>query len=148
MLSRGGLYALQAVLHLARAEQGDPVPASRMATELDLPPEYLAKVLRKLRAEGMLASTRGARGGYRLLSDPRALTVEEVVRPFEDVQPLRRCLLGGPCTTERPCAAHMRRLEWNEARARILANTRLVDLLPGPNGKGTRPELPTLTDRT
>lgn len=148
MLSRSGLYALQAALHLARREDGEPVSAARMATDLDLPPEYLAKVLRRLKQEGLLTSTRGARGGYRLASDPSSLTVEEVVGPFEDVQPLKRCLLGGRCTTEDPCAAHIRRLEWNEARTRILATTRLVDLLPSPDGNGTRPEPENLTHRT
>jgi Rrf2 family protein len=101
-----------------------------MAEALDLPPEYLAKVLRRLATEGLLLSTRGARGGYRLASPAEDLTVAEVVRPFEELAPLKVCLLGGPCHTDRPCAAHLRRVEWNDAREKILAATTLVDLLP------------------
>lgn len=115
-----------------------------MADLLELPPGYLAKVLRRLKSEGLLESTRGARGGYRLARPAQELTVEHVVDPFEDVLALKRCLLGGPCHVERPCAAHERRLEWNEARKRILATTMLTDLLPeGANNGGphepTRP---------
>lgn len=75
MLSRSGIYALQATLHLARESTGEPISAARMADALQLPPDYLAKVLRRLSREGVLSSTRGARGGYRLAVPPEQLTV-------------------------------------------------------------------------
>lgn len=138
MLSRSGVYALQAALHLAQYGRDEPISASRMADALELPPEYLAKVLRRLSKEGVLESTRGARGGYSLTTTPETLSVHRVVRPFEDVTPLKRCLLGGPCHSNRPCPAHLRRLHWNEARQKILAATMLTDLLPvgSENGNG------------
>jgi len=150
VLSRSGLYALQATLHLAQDDSGRPVSAGRMAEVLDLPPEYLAKVLRQLKAEGLLTSTRGARGGYRLAVDPAELTVDRVVRPFDEVEPPKRCLLGGECDLTDPCAAHLRRLEWNAARARIFAATTLTDLLPeeADNGAGRGPiEITELNER-
>jgi Rrf2 family iron-sulfur cluster assembly transcriptional regulator len=139
MLSRGGLYALQAALHLAQHSDGESVSAARVAEGLSLPPEYLAKVLRRLAVEGILESTRGARGGYSLAHDPELLTVAQVVHPFEEVTPPNVCLLGGPCHSERPCPAHLRRLEWNAAREKILAATTLADLLP-ESDDGSEPE--------
>lgn len=135
MLSRSGLYALQAALYLAQRDRTVPVSAARMAADLAVPPEYLAKVLARMKGQGVVSSTRGYRGGYRLLQPPSQLTVEDVVRPFDRVRPLKRCLLGGTCDTEKPCAAHLRRLEWNEARTRIFQATHLTDLLP-PLGVG------------
>ena len=132
MLSRSGVYALQATLHLARQPEQGSVSAARMAEALELPAEYLAKVLRRLSQEGILISTRGAYGGYRLAHEAETLTVERVVRPFDEVKPPKVCLLGGPCHSERPCTAHLRRLEWNDARKRILADTTLHDLLTEP----------------
>lgn len=134
MLSHGGIYALQAVLYLARWTPEGPVPAARIAQELGVPPEYLAKVLQRLGQEGLLASARGARGGYRLAHAPEAITVERVVHAFEEVEPLTVCLLGGRCSSDDPCSAHLHRLEWNEARLRILASTTLADLLAGSDG--------------
>lgn len=131
MLSRGGLYALQATLYLARWAPETRVSAARMAEALEVPPEYLAKVLQRLGQDGLLEATRGAHGGYQLLPRPEELTVERVVRPFEEVEPLKVCLLGGRCDSAEPCNAHLRRLEWNEARRRILASTTLADLLTG-----------------
>lgn len=136
MLSRSGVYALQATLHLAQYGREQPVSASRMADALELPPEYLAKVLRRLSKEGVLESTRGVRGGYSLATTPETLSVHRVVRPFEDVAALKRCLLGGPCHEDRPCPAHLRRLEWNQARQKILAATMLTDLLPTESKSG------------
>ena len=149
MLSRSGVYAVQAALHLAQQPADEPVSAARMADVLELPPEYLAKVLRRLKREGVLRSTRGVNGGYRLAKAPDELTVDAVVRPFDDVEPPQRCLLGGPCHSERPCTAHLRRLKWNEARQRILATTRLTDLLPpaAGNGDGTAPRQPPETNQ-
>lgn len=144
MLSRSSVYALQAVLHLAQQPGDEPVSAASMADALHVPAGYLAKVLRRLSTEGLLTSTRGARGGYTLKVGPSELTVERVVRPFEEVRPELICLLGGPCRTEKPCPAHLRRLEWNEARRRILSDTTLCDLLPAEttNGLGRDPLAP------
>lgn len=136
MLSRSGVYALQAALHLAQFGQDEPVSASRMAEALELPPEYLAKVLRRLSKEGVLESTRGVRGGYSLTTTPETLSVHRVVEPFEEVTALKRCLLGGPCHADRPCPAHLRRLEWSQARQKILAATMLTDLLPAGSENG------------
>jgi len=150
MLSRSGLYALQATLHLAQQETEAPVSAARMARELEVPPEYLAKVMGRLKGEGIVTSTRGPRGGYRLARSPSALTVEDVVHSFESPRPLKRCLLGGACDPANPCSAHLRRLQWNEARIRILQATKLGDLLPSDpsaNGRARSSELLNRTHR-
>ncbi len=132
MLSRAGVYALQATLHLAQAPAGTCVSAASMAKSLAVPPEYLAKVLHRLSREGLLTSARGSRGGYRLNVPAAELTVERIVEPFDAIGTPQVCLLGGSCDLDAPCTAHLRRVEWNEARRRILADTALNDLLPAP----------------
>lgn len=131
MLSQTGLYALQALLHLAVHGNGHQVPAAAMARELGIPGTYLAKVLQRLAREGILDSTRGARGGYRLAVDPGDLTVATAVAPFEDFRGPDRCLMGGTCDLENPCSAHTRRAAWNAAALRILEQTTLADLVAG-----------------
>jgi Rrf2 family iron-sulfur cluster assembly transcriptional regulator len=131
MLSQTGLYALQALLHLAEQGLGAQVPAGVMAKELGIPGTYLAKVLQRLAREGILDSTRGARGGYRLNVAPGDLTVAAAVAPFEELRPPETCLLGGPCDLDNPCSAHARRSAWNAAALEILEKTTLADLLSG-----------------
>ena len=131
MLSQTGLYALQAVLHLAIHQNGSQVPAAVLARELQIPGTYLAKVLQRLAREGILESTRGARGGYRLLGDPAELTVGVVVAPFQEMKAPQRCLMGGPCDPQNPCNAHGRRAAWNAAAGQMLEQTTLADLVSG-----------------
>jgi len=144
MLSQTGVYALQAVLHLARKGRGVDVSAAAMAEILDIPANYLAKVLHRLAREGVLASTRGSRGGYRLAVRPDALTVARVVAPFQELRPTRTCLMGGPCDLDNPCPAHARRTAWTASALQMLEHTTLADLLEGTPLPDSVPEpLPT-----
>ena len=144
MLSQTGVYALQAVLHLARRGGPDAVPAAVMAEALDLPANYLAKVLHRLGREGVLTSTRGSRGGYRLACAPRVLTVARVVAPFQELRPTRTCLMGGPCDLANPCPAHARRTAWTASALDMLERTTIADLLEGTPLQDALPEtLPT-----
>ena len=131
MLSQTGTYALQACLFLALQRPGEAVSAAAMATELDIPGNYLAKVLHRLAREGILVSLRGAKGGFRLAWEPGLLTVAAIVGPFQELRPARLCLLGGPCDLDNPCSAHERRTAWTAAALRILEQTTLADLLQG-----------------
>lgn len=129
MLSRTGTYALQAALHLAQRRNGDAVSAAEMAEALELPHNYLAKVLREMGRAGLLDSTRGARGGYTLRVRPSEVSVAELVAPFDGFETPRTCLMGGVCDLDDPCTAHLRRVEWIESQRRILRETTLRDLL-------------------
>lgn len=131
MLTQTGLYALQALLHLAEQDGGAYVPAAAMATALGVPGTYLAKVLQRLGREGLVEASRGARGGYRLLADPAVVSVADAVAPFQELRSSQTCLLGGPCDPARPCNAHARRVAWSIAAHSILEQTTLADLLSG-----------------
>jgi Rrf2 family protein len=130
VISQTGTYALRAALYLARHDAGAPMPAASIARELRIPSNYLAKILSRLSHDGVLTSTRGARGGYRLAEDPGALTVARVVEPFEDNRGTGICLLGNrPCDLAHPCAAHGRWSAWTDASLAPLRTTTVADLL-------------------
>ena len=68
---------------------------------------YLAKTLNALAKEGIVGSTRGPQGGFRLRIPPAQVTLAEVVETFDDVRPRALCLLGDrPCDERHPCRAH------------------------------------------
>ncbi len=132
MLSRTGLYALRAMVHLAGAENGSNVSAGEVAAALDMPPDYLAKTLRSLAKEGLLTSSRGAGGGYRMARDPASVTLAEVVSPFQPSFAPGICLLEDrPCDPAHPCRAHSGWSEWTRNAQRMLERTTLADLLGG-----------------
>jgi len=109
ILSQTAVYSLNAVLHLAEAPPGEPVRVEDMAAALDVPRNYLSKVLHVLAREGLLTSVRGPRGGFSLARDPADILLADVILHFDDIATASGCLLGrARCSDQTPCAAHAR----------------------------------------
>ena len=62
-MSRAAVYAIGAMLQLAEAPAGVPIPCSRLAKAGEMPERFLLQVLRNLVNHGLLKSTRGVDGG-------------------------------------------------------------------------------------
>lgn len=130
MMSRSAEYALRAVLHLAQQAEPVPVRATELAEALQIPRNYLQKVLHTLAKQGVLHSLRGPSGGFSLALPPTSLAIQAVVEPFDPSPEQRRCLLGRPgCGDEDPCSAHSR---WSEVADRVgsfFQKTTIADLV-------------------
>lgn len=112
MISMTARYALNAVVYMARGDSR-PVPAAAVAEALDVPANYLSKILRDLARVGVLTSDRGRNGGFRLARPADAIRLVEVVEPFDGLGARGQCLLGrGACSDVGGCPAHM---AWKEA---------------------------------
>lgn len=129
MLSQTAEYALRAVLMIAEEGEVEPVGASRLASRLGIPPNYLSKTLHQLSRAGVLESTRGKLGGFRLARPAERITLLEVVSPFDEIQAQRTCLLGRPvCSDQTACAAHLRWKKVSEQIADFFGQTTVADL--------------------
>ncbi len=76
-------YALRAIVELAATESGGLVKSERLATAQTIPPKFLESILLELRHAGLVASQRGADGGYRLGRPADEITVADVIRAVE-----------------------------------------------------------------
>jgi len=77
-------YACIAVLELAsRYGAGEPVRVREIAARHRVPSRFLVQILLQLKGAGLVASTRGAAGGYHLLRPPQALSLGEVIDVIE-----------------------------------------------------------------
>jgi Rrf2 family protein len=131
MLSQTAEYALRAVLHLADQDPGRPVPVGDIAQALDVPRNYLSKTLHQLARAGVVASTFGPGGGFRLAAPAGELTLARVVAPF-DAAGARHCLLGrARCADADPCPAHARWKGISEQVERFFSVTSVADLQHG-----------------
>ena len=88
-------YGLRCLVQLARHDGAEPMRIQEIASAEGLSAEYVAKLMRILRNGGLVASTRGASGGYRL---QRAATAMSLWQAIE--------VLGGPLFPESFCEAH------------------------------------------
>lgn len=74
-------YGLRALLSLAAA--GTPQTTEQLADDQGLPPRFLGAILAEMRRGGLVASQRGAEGGYRLARSPGEITCAEVFRALD-----------------------------------------------------------------
>ncbi len=75
---------LRLLLRVASDETRGPVPIAVLASAAGVSTEYAAKLLRRLRLGGLLESTRGATGGYRLSRPASELTVWDAVQVLDE----------------------------------------------------------------
>jgi Rrf2 family protein len=83
-------YGLLASVYLAR-NPGEVANAREIAEFYHLPLPALTKVLKALHTSGVLASHRGAGGGYSFDGDPDAVTLGRLIEVFEGPWDLTEC---------------------------------------------------------
>ena len=77
-------YACLAALELAQQfEAQQPVQVRRIAERHGIPSQFLVQILQDLKRAGLVTSTRGAAGGYRLTHSPEEVTLAEVLEIVE-----------------------------------------------------------------
>ncbi len=75
-------YAVRAGVELAAAGDG-PVKGDRIASEQEIPLNFLENILLDMRQAGLVRSQRGREGGYWLARAPEEISVADVIRAVE-----------------------------------------------------------------
>jgi Rrf2 family protein len=111
-------YAIRA---LSLLKAGGPFTLAKdLAEQAELPAPYLSKVLQHLARAGILESSRGPHGGFRLLRPAETITVAEVVEVLNTLD-TGTCVMGfSECPRgQRDCPLNS---AWCEAKAALDAN--------------------------
>lgn len=135
MLSQKCKYALQALMALAKVENGRLLLISEIAEQENLPKKFLEAILLELNRNGLVRSRRGRGGGYALAKPADLITFGQIVRIIDgplaplacvSVNYYRRC---DECPDEQSCAIRrvMRRVR--DAIAQELDGTSLAKAL-------------------
>ncbi len=153
-VSQKGLYALQALMMLARHYRQGAIRIRDIAYEENLPEKFLELILLELKNARMVESVRGAKGGYQLRRAPSEIRMSEIIRlidgplaPFGDAEQLRELIDRDDDSR----ALYELFLEIRDAAAKILEATTLADLIRGKevaartrNGKKRLPDVSVL----
>jgi Rrf2 family protein len=143
-ISRKIDYALRAMIYLASISRDVVAPFREIARQMDVPEDFLAKILKTLVDEGLVESTRGQHGGYALGRPPETISVLDVIEAAEGQVALNVCLDGehhcghSSCCTMSPI--------WRLGQEKMLdvyRQTKLSDLAIKPSATG-QIGLPTL----
>jgi Rrf2 family protein len=138
-ISQKGLYALQAMMTLARKHEQGAIKIREIAAESDLPEKFLELILLELKNARIVDSVRGARGGYQLRREPSEIPLSDIIRlvdgplaPMGDAEQLRSLIAKDADHR----ALYEVFLAVRDAAAKILENTTIADLVG--TGKGKR----------
>jgi Rrf2 family protein len=131
-LTHRGSYAIRAVLALARAEDGDVLPARRVAKEMNIPVRFLPQVLGDLSRAGIVEARLGRAGGYRLSKAASDISLLDIIEASEGDARRQTCVLTGqPCGQGDPCDVHDMFFEAQEAILARLDDVSVADVIAG-----------------
>lgn len=136
-------YALRALTELARNPRGQATLGRDLAKTARVPAKYLSKIMLALRNAGMVGTTRGLGGGYRLLRSADSVHLSDVIKIFEGGTSKPTCLLDSnrKCSEHHPCDAHPRFHDVQMAYHNFLRQTTLGDLADGERTRAALEEM-------
>jgi Rrf2 family protein len=137
-ISSKGLYALEAMVRLAKNYPEKPTKIHEIAVQEEIPEKFLELILLDLKAARLVESLRGANGGYRLRRAPDKIVLGEIIRtvdgplaPLGDAETLRRLVKND----RKHSALYQVMLDVRNAAAGILDHTSLSDLCRAPGNQ-------------
>ena len=128
-----GRYALRVMLDLAQHADAGFVSLKVTAERQNVSLKYLEMIISHLKKAGLVESTRGKEGGYRLTRDPDSYTVLEILSCIEDNLAPVSCIQAGEihCDHAEACRTIPMWKELDEITNRYLSSVTLEDLLTG-----------------
>ncbi len=159
-VSTRGEYGVRLMVYLARHYGASPSSLTEVSQSegLELQQQYLEQLVRALRQHGLVESTRGAHGGYKLSRPPEAMRMSEILRALEGPIAPMICATEGEmetiCDRLDGCSTHFLWAKVRDAVTQALDSITLADLLKEADaasaltGGGSRiaaPQLMTLT---
>jgi Rrf2 family protein len=132
------------MIHLASIPEGTVVPFREIGRQMEVPEDFLAKILKTLVDQGIVRSTRGPHGGYRLARPPEAINVLEIIEAAEGPIAINVCLDDDDACGRQP-VCNMSAV-WREGQERMLdvfRRTSLASLVrPSPPADSPPVNLP------
>ncbi len=123
-------YACLAMIELAaNGGESQPLAINKIADAHDMKPYFLVQVLLQLNKAGLVASTRGANGGYKLARPANRITLADIIGAID-----KRVRSSGNALAEaaRTPAVEVLLAVWREVQEqeqRLLESTTLAELV-------------------
>jgi len=105
-LTTKGRYGLRLMLDLAMNFGKQPVLLKDIAKRQDISEKYLWQLVSILKSAKLINSVRGAHGGYKLIKNPREITLKEIISTLEGSMCLVDCVENSAaCKRSAACSA-------------------------------------------
>lgn len=147
-LPRGAEWMAHCLVALAVCDEEGPVPRRVLSEMFDISEEYLTKHLQLLIKQGVIVSSAGQRGGYRLSRSATSITLLDVVAALQGDAPLFTCediRCRGAFESEAEillargrCGIHKAMLAAETSWRQSLGEVTIDSLIESVGGDGTR----------
>lgn len=134
MFSKACEYGIRAVLYIAeQSKRGNRVPIKEIASKIDSPEAFTAKILQELARNHIVESVKGPTGGFSIDSAMlEKLTLRHIVQAIDGDDIYNGCGLGLPqCSDEKPCPVHYQFASIRDDLRKMLDETTILDLVHG-----------------
>jgi len=137
MMSKKCKYALKALIRLSGDYGGGHLLTDDIARAENIPKKFLEQILLALKHAGYVRSKQGTKGGYRLVRDPRQITLAEIYRLFDGAIALVPCVSQkfyetcDDCPDEKTCRLKRVFIEVREQTYELLSGITIKSFLDG-----------------
>ena len=105
-LTTKGRYAVTAMLDLSLNYGVRPITLADISDRQGIYLSYLEQLFANLRRQGLVSSSRGPGGGYRLSRSADEVTVLDVISAVDEKVDTTRCEGKGNCSNGEQCLSH------------------------------------------
>jgi len=148
MLTQTTDYALRALIYLAHDADDGYHQTRDLATALNVPHNYLGKILQLLAHAGIVESQRGMNGGFRLCRLPEQVRLYDVFAALDAVPEDPECPLLTGGRQRELCLLHRRFANMTASYVKFLKGMNLQDVLQPDSYPATCPGPEKLPDDT
>lgn len=128
-LTTKGRYAVTAMLDLALHARRGPVSLAEISGRQEISLSYLEQLFSRLRRHGLVVSTRGPGGGYRVARDLDQVAVSEIITAVNESVDATQCGGRENCHSHGRCLTHDLWEGLSEQIEEFLSSVSLQDLI-------------------
>jgi len=128
-LTTKGRYAVTAMLDLALHAGERPIPLAEISARQEISLSYLEQLFSRLRRNGLVTSTRGPGGGYRVSRSLDEVPVSEIIVAVNESVDATQCAGRENCHSHGRCLTHDLWEGLSEQIEEFLSSVSLQDLI-------------------
>lgn len=122
---------MRAMIFIAQnTKDGNRIGVKTIASGIDSPEHFIAKILQDLSRKGLLQSVKGPNGGFYLDKESLKCSLADIVKVVDGVKFFTGCGLGlNECSESQPCPLHNEFKKIRKDTLVMLQNARLDTLI-------------------
>lgn len=137
ILRRNTDYALRLMVNLARRYGDGDASTRALAQAEEVSYQLACKLMQQLHAAGLVESSMGPKGGFRLCREPAEINIREIIEAIQGPLRLNRCLLSrDACPRGDACPVRAKMGELQSQMDEYLGSVALEELVQGRGVKG------------